>query len=319
MSSTSILHLVDSVPYIEGNCFQHQLLKALRQQDQVQVETCALATLNQAVNVGDRPVICCLKQRTLAASFDALEKHLCRVPVIIYDQDPWEAFRDGSPYKGTYERAMERLNVKAFAVTTQLWADFLFHRKIPAQFVRMWVQPEYCDRGPSYEDRPIHTGFVGTRHSYRQQLFDALDDLGVQVNAQAGGLPYPTFLSQLGSFRVYVHAEDSPVIVDGNEMNLRDALWIKDIEAMARGCFCVRNFGTGHTSYTQNLPRGSDGKRLLRLYKHPSDVPKLLEDIEKMDPLERQSLIDKTVDAIRDQAVWQETARTLVTLATEAT
>jgi len=55
------------------------------------------------------------------------------------------------------------------------------------------------------------------------------------------------------------------------------------------------------------------------LYESIDQVPDIIRGIERMDPVERQATIDETVQNIRGSHVWQETARSLVTLASEAT
>jgi len=303
-----ILQLVDTIEYIESNCFQHQLLKSLRQV--AQVESCTLAGVERALDMGNRPVVCCLKQRSLARSLDMLEHHLGSTPVVIYDQDPWQAYIDDPSYvgRGVYERAVEQLNVKAICVTTQWWADFLKERGLPAVFVRMWMLPEYCDAKPTYEERSIPVGFVGTVHPHRQKLFDQLEDLGVVVNVQKGGLSYWNYLKELSNIQVFIHSEDSPITCEGKELNLKDSLWIKDVEAAARGCFTIRNAGAGADTYYS-------GCKTTFLYEDPKQVLDILDRIQKMDPRERQSLIDETVGYIWGSNRWEETARTLVTLA----
>lgn len=306
----TVIHLVDSIEYANSNCFQHQLTRAL--QHQPNIRTVSLDAVASLPYTFDR-VACCLKQRTLHKHAEGLSRWLGRVPVICYDQDPWEAFREGSPYKGTYENVMKHLNVEAFAVTTQLWAGFLTHRSIPSTFVSMWVMPEYCDKGPTYEDRPVKLGFIGTLHPYRQALVDELESKhGLLVNVQSGNtLPYPQYLKALQNIQVFIHGEDFPMVVDQGAMNLSDGLWIKDIEAASQGCFSIRNHGAGSGSYFSGFPVASDGLGLLRTYRDVSDVPRILEGIERMDEAERQDLIDRTVHYIRLSDRWQETAATL--------
>lgn len=311
-SSLATLHLVDSIEYAENNCFQHQLGKAMRAAG---ARTIPLSSLMMSTG-GHNPVVCCLKQRTLHAHLDALVPIIKKAPVVIYDQDPWEAFRDGSPYKGVYERACQRLNVKAIAVTTQSWANFMLSRGLPAFFVNMWVLPEYCWEGNPYGYRAVRRGFFGSLHPYRKQLFDELSQLNCPIEVRTQSLEYRQYLGALSGIRVFVHREDAPVIVDGKEMNLRDGLWIKDIEAASQGCFSVRNVGEGSESYFGSLPI-RDGKTVLRLFERASDVPDIIHEIDQMDPRICQSLLDSTVDAIRKANKWQDTARLLVTLATK--
>jgi len=313
MSSQVTLHLVDSIEYAESNCFQHQLLREFKRFPNV--ITVPLDQLNSVPPEFYQRVACCLKQRTVAAKLNELKTVFGRKPFTMYDQDPWHAFMDDSPYKGVYHDVIANFNLRAFAVTTQLWADFLAQRHIPSLFVKMGVLPEYCDVGPKYEDRQIKVGFIGTVHPYRQKLFDDLEELGVQVNVQAGNtLGYRWYMKALSSVQTFIHSEDSPIIVDGKQMNLATGLWIKDIEAMSRGCFSVRNVGgDDHTSYFSGLPKDGSGESMVRLYKNVEDVPAILEGIEKMDSTERQSLIDRTVEYIRQSNEWQRTATKLVT------
>lgn len=52
-------------------------------------------------------------------------------------------------------------------------------------------------------------------------------------------------------------------------------------------------------------------------YETFDQIPGIISDIERMDPVQRQATIDRTVQNIRGSNRWQETARTLVALATK--
>lgn len=305
-----IIDLVDSIEYTMSNCFGHQLHAALHAAAP-EIVTVPLVDIEQT----PRPdfVICRLKQRTVFREVERLQKWLHRTPIVIFDQDPWQAYMDDSPFKGTYELACSKLNVKTIAVTTELWADFLRTRGLPSKFVNMWVTPSYCDSGPSYEDRSITAGFIGSVHPYRKALFDRLDDLGTQVNVQAGNtLGYDRYLKALQNIRIFVHSEDGPLVVDGTTMNLKDGLWIKDVEAASQGCFSIRNLGAGYMSYLKDLPLDSSGHCLVRTYEDPDEVPAIIESIQKMDSIERQTLIETSVEYIRKVNMWHETAKILL-------
>ena len=211
---------------------------------------------------------------------------------------------DGSPYKGVYERAVGRLNVDSFAVTTSWWADFIAQKGLPSRFVRMWVLPEYCSDDPAFVDRPVPVGFVGALHPYRRQLFDRLEEMGTNVIVQGGGLGYADYLKALSGLQVFVHNEDAPITIDGQPANLNVGLWIKDVEAAARGCFTIRNRGVGENTYLAEI-------RTAFVYDDPAEVPDLIADIQRMDPKGRQTLIDATVENIRKADGWLETAITL--------
>lgn len=302
-----ILHLVDSHQYVDANCFQHQLKAALHAHSNV-----VTVSLDDVKNVDQfDAVVCCLKQRTLCRTAPRLTSVLKNTPVVIYDQDPWEAFRDGSPWKGTYDIASKFLNVRSIAVTTELWADFLRNKGYTAQFTSMWVLPQYCDSGSLDDKRGV--GFIGTVHPHRKILFDFLLAQGVPIDVRSGpAQAYPEFLKTLGGFEIFLHNEDAPIITDGVEMNIRDALWIKDIEACARGCFSIRNVGKQSGSYFGDLPVDSAGNSMVRLFETFEEVPELIKGIQSMPKDEKEDLIIRTVNYVKNNDRWAKTADALL-------
>lgn len=308
----TVVQLVDTKEYIRGNCFQHQLAASLdRECDLIQVE------LSSVLNGHPQPradgFVSCLKQRTLDKHLASVKHWLNGSSVTIYDQDPWESFMDGAPYQGSYMRFMSELNVKTFALTTDWWVKFLQSRGMPATFVRMWVLPAYCITRPPYVERQAMVGFVGTVHPRRQQLLDIIEASGIKTSVlRSNSLGYSSFLSELSKLRVFVHNENMPIFVDGQEHNFSTGMWVKDIEAASQGCFSIRNVGDGSASYFDGLPQ-IDGQGLIRLCEKIEDVPEMIRDIERMDPVKRQNLIDMTCEYIRRSDTWQETAKILTT------
>lgn len=300
-----ILHIVDSYDYAKKNCFQHQLLNTLSSIQYVETKQ-----LNEVLghNLSRKYdlVVSCLKQRTLKAMSPQLQMSLADTPVVVYDQDPWESFRDVSLNRSAYNIIINHLNVKTFAVTTKWWSDFIRNQGMPSIFVKMWVLPEYCQSEPLFTDRSITTGFIGTVHPHRKKLFDELETLGTNVIVQSGGMNYKGYLESLSRMQCFIHSEDSSINACGRQTNLGVGLWIKDVEAAARGCFSIRNRGSDSETYL-------DGIKTVMLYDDPSEVPALIEQIQSMDPEKRQSLIDETVQFIKSVDNWQETVQLLIT------
>lgn len=299
-----VLHIIDSKNYVRSNCFQHQLAQVLPKVAHVETRELHEVLGHRFIGKFDMAVSC-LKQRTLVKVASGLQTALDKLPIVVYDQDPWEAFRDGSPYKGAYRSISTFLNVKSFAVTTKWWADYITRQGLPSSFVRMWVLPEYCSREPAFDSRSVPVGFIGAPHPYRRELFDRLEELGTNVIVQGGGLNYAGYLEALSRLQCFIHSEDAPVVMGSTTTNLNVGLWIKDVEAASRGCFSIRNRGMGSETYL-------DGIKTVMLYDDPTEVPSLLDRIQRMDPEERQSLIDGTVEYIKTADRWLETANSLV-------
>ena len=299
-----VLQLIDSFDYIHANCFQHQLLHVMK-------DSCDLTFLPLSFidSTGIVPsefdcVISTLKQRSLLRNVDKVAKFLKGKELVIYDQDPWEAFRDGSEFKGSYYKIADTLNVKFFAVTTKWWSDFLEDQGFPSRFVRMWMLPEYCTTDKPFTQRKIKQGFMGTVHPYRKHLFDFLATKGHTVTLLKSD-SYSSFLSTLSDIQIFVHSENVPITIDGAQQNLGTGLWIKDVEAAARGAFSIRNRLEGEDTYLEGL-------ETVKLYDSIEEVPGILESIRGIDSTERQDMINRTVQLIKDKNSWVETVQTMI-------
>lgn len=303
----TIVQLVDSISYIEANCFQHQLRKSLWEAcDLVQIE------ISDILIGRHRPpadgFISCLKQRTLMKHAQSVGSWLDGRPIVAYDQDPWQSYMDDSPYKGAYDHIVKHINVSAFALSTKWWVDFVSSRGLPAVFTRMWVLPEYCVQTTPYVNRIDLAGFVGSVHPRRKMLLDIIESGGIKTSVLAtSSLGYAEFLTELSKLKCFVHNEDMTIIVDGKELNFNTGMWVKDIEAASQGCFSIRGKGDGSNTYFEGL-------QTVMLYDHIDQVPDVIRSIEAMDPNVRQAMIDHSVNVIRTNDVWSHTALDLVNL-----
>jgi hypothetical protein len=251
-------------------------------------------------------IISCLKLRTLYRNLATVGHYLNGRPLTIYEQDPWEGFKDGGPFRGSYAAIHSALNVKTFAVTTKWFSDYVIKQGMPSIFVPMWVLPEYCDPTPSWTSRETPVGFIGTVHKRRFELFEHLRQQGVEVNVHAGGaLGYGSFLKALSGIQIFVHSEDAPMTLSGEPANMGTGMWIKDVEAAARGCYSLRNRLEGHETYLSGIST-------VRLYGNLDEAAGIIRSIQRMDPGERQREIDMSVEQIRCSDRWSETVSLLV-------
>ena len=297
-----VIHLVDSHEYATTNCFQHQLMKKV---NELGVPTLSLADI-RAKRPECARVVCCLKARTLHANVQELKVLLGRALVVIYDQDPWESFVDDGKWRGTYELAMRYLNIETIAVTTPGWVPFLRRRSIPATLVRMWMLPEYCNSAPSWNERAVNVGFIGSAHPHRKAAFRELAYMGCDVTVLPGGRPYVQYLEALSGIKFFIDHSSSVLRCDGEDMDLKDALWVKEVEVASRGCFVLRNRGSGSKEYLLN-----DVSSVV-LYDDLKEVPDIIRTIENTYPEERQQDLNCSVACIRSADAWTETARMLV-------
>lgn len=305
-----IAHIVDSTQYVANNCFQHQLAAGLRDSCD-ELVTVDLATVLRGEDLVADGYVSCLKQRTLFAHGKAIGRWLRDRPVVVYDQDPWQAYMTDSPYVGAYDVISRHVNVRSFALTTKWWADYVAIRGHKTMFAKMGVLPEYCARNDAYVQRKHVAGFVGTVHPRRQQILDIVTNAGITPSVlNTSSLSYRAFLSQLSQLRVFVHNEDmSYAIDDGSQLNFNTGMWVKDVEAASQGCFSVRGKGEGHETYVGDL-------KTVLLYDSIDQVPDIIRAIEGIDVDERQAMIDDAVNQIRNENTWHRTASALCAAAT---
>jgi hypothetical protein len=290
--------LIDSHEYIESNCYQHQLFRTLSRAAEIIPITIGDISTGARIPEADR-VLSVLKQRTLYRTVDDVARALNGREVHVYDQDPWEAFKDDSPYKGAYSIFASRLNLRSILNTSKWWSDFVSLKGLPSQFVRMWMLPDYCTTGKRWSHRKVDVGFCGQLHPHRKEFFSSLEGHGIRV-AQVPPTGYAGYLTTLSDMRVFVHSERVTWKVDGAVLPA-NALWIKDIEAAARGCFSVRDYEPEALNYEASQIE------IVRTYDPkvgPIDAARVIKEIASMSESEATALVNRSVDFIRSARGW---------------
>lgn len=296
-----ILNLIDSFQYAKNNCFQHQLLEAVDTRFAI-INTVELSTAlsDPAQYRKYDGYISCLKLRTLASNYEAIKGFVENKKVSVYDQDPWESFRDDGPWKNSYYKIASSLNTM-FHVTSSTWSNFVSARGLKCHFVPMWVLPKYCAvPANNGEQRKVNIGFLGQLHPYRKELFQYMESIGVHVEHLQSQSEYKKFMRSLSDVKIFLHAEELQLVCEGVECNLKNGLWIKDIEAISQGCFSIRNDGEGKEDYW--LDKCSN----LYTYKDFGDIPNILNYIRMLDSDEQ------FVERIKKNNRWNDTVEMLM-------
>jgi hypothetical protein len=226
-------------------------------------------------------------------------------PIVIYDQDPWEAFRKTSPYHGTYKACRDGLNVQFFAVTTRWWQEYLSKSGYSSQFVKMWVLPEYTLSEVTTASRRTQLGFLGTLHSHRKKLFNELTNDNIDVICKTSTLGYAAYLQALSKIECFIHSENSPIEMFDQNANMNYGLWVKEIEAMSQGCFCIRDKGLDSESYLENT-------KTVFLYDNVSEVKDIVKNLNNLSEKEKIEMLNESIQFVRSKDVWGETANILL-------
>ncbi|MEK9569979.1 MAG: hypothetical protein VW124_13290 [Paracoccaceae bacterium] len=293
-----LLLFVDSKKYIKANCYQSQLFKTLDRNYRLTIVS-ADDIFNGVIprRFQTDTALSVLRLRTLDSLAPRLGAILAGLPLFVYEQDPWQSFMDDSPYKGAYHRIASHIRIEAFLNTSLWWANHVSESGLPSIFVRMGMLPEYCKLGRVWSKRSINLGFQGTLHPHRKRFFDLLAGQGIHVSVLPSS-PYRRFLKTLQNIQIYIHTEDAPWVIDGRVVP-RNALWIKDTEAAARGCFSIRDHEDESAAYAiDDIPT-------IFTYQNVAEVPALVELIMSMAPSERDERMIEAVECMRMRNDWQ--------------
>lgn len=311
MSKIKSIFLVDKKSYIQNNCYQSQLYEALRFGYEIKlIELIPSNLLNIKkifINLDKYDqIISVVRLRNLHKYIKVLKNFAGDIPFKIYDQDPWENYRDNSEIKGIYTQLKNNLNLKGVFVTAPFWANKLRKDGLPAHFVKMGMLPKYCDSGEDYNLRSTNLGFCGTLHEHRKISLKKLQLLNIEVKIKIPNLNYYQYLNYLHTLKIFFHDESEiPWICDGKEIARSTGMWIKSIEVAARGTFCIRNFHEEGEAYNlSEIP-------LINCYSDINEFPDILHKIKNMNPSSRRELQVETVDKIRNQYDWFETSNKL--------
>lgn len=295
--------IIDTFEYIRSNCFQHQLYKSITSADPG-VEFIAVKEFLRGNRKAD-VYTSLLKQRTLLKHSQDIKNIIGASPIIVYDQDPWEAFRSNSEFVGSYDIIKSNLNVEFFAVTTSWWADYLNNHGYKSKFVKMWLLPEYtCTNDGEWAFKKFDTVFVGKVHPYRKFLFDELEKRGIKVNVFPS-TDYASFLKILSSSKIYLHNEDFEMETKYGHANLRDGLWIKDIEAIGRRCFSVRNYGSGSETYQLHTLNS------FKMFDTIDTCVDVINNILRYDLMTASQITSVDASTVKNLNFWFETAKVL--------
>lgn len=237
--------LVDSLEYVKTNCYQHQLSEALEQAFDVRYFT--VQNLDLSSVPPHAPVLSRLKLRTLDTNLGRVREALNGRPLMVYEQDPWENFMVDAAYHGAYKRIWNALNVSTFLNISHWWRDRVIEDGMRSTFVQVWTLPRYCRPAPvPWAHRKYGAVFCGTMYPRRKEFFDRLESLGVKVEVLPSGYSYPDYLNLIAHAKVAVRSErvNWTLSVAGQVTTTQtaNALWKRDIETAAQGCFSLRDW-----------------------------------------------------------------------------
>lgn len=311
----SIGVLVDAMSYAKTNCFIHQLLSSISDTGE-KVEFYDWRWLRRSnlvknyksnsLRKHDFIIVIC-RQRVINQEFLRILEFLGEVPVVIYDQDPWNAYWDNYNTKGIYRNLIDNLNVIKFAVPSLFWAEYIAKKEsIRTDFVRMGMLPKYCSTGLSLAERSPGLSFKGTLYDYRVATFNFLESQGIKIKIEIGNLDYRNFLAYLSNISIFFHDESAPLFFDGNPVPRNMGMWHKDIEVASRGCFVIRDFSVESEAYE------IDSIPTILLYKDLNEIPNLIARIQSFTHEESKMLQIKAVNQIKDRNDWSATANSLV-------
>lgn len=290
-----LYNLIDDHQYIKNNCYQHQISRALeRQFDVVYIPIESI----QRVNIDDKTLILSrLKLRTLNRLLPQIKECIKDRSIVVYDQDPWESYMIGSQCLGSYDKIHSQLNVKTFLNTSAWWSELITAQLLPSMFVPMWLLPEYCPEPIPWSQRKHDVVFCGLLHQHRKTFLEGLkqEDIDVEILQTRS---YKDYLNILSESRIFVHSQRVMWPITFQTLEFPNAMWIRDVEIAARGCFSLRETDEDMKSYNMDLIKSfitHDGVQ---------DAAKKIKHILSRTPKQNDKVIKDSVEFVRGTDKW---------------
>jgi hypothetical protein len=297
-----LLH--EGTPQIRDNSFITQLYEVLDSTFDVCPISRRRLLIGRKRFKTDDLVLSVLKLRSWQKLIPCLARAVEKSGIHFYDQDPWDAYHDYASAPGAYKEVASSMNVKSFLVTSLWWANYIKDTdNLPVKFVRMGILPRLCDVGLAYEKRPIEVGFQGTLHKHRKDFYDRMDQLGVKTEF-VPSVPYGEFLKTIQNIQIYLHDERRHVPMNGLECG--HWIWVKEVEAAARGCFSIRNYDEEANAY------GIDELPTILPFKDEAEVPSIIEYIRSLSLAEKNERMRTSVEAVKTRNDWMTVINALL-------
>ena len=216
MSKKNKIHLlyVDK-PQILQNCFIAQLHEVLCQHYEIAYISLVDLTLgNYAIPKEGEVIFSVLKQRLWRRHIPFLARLAEYGKLVMYDQDPWEAYHDKASSPGVYKNLCQLVPINRILVTSGWWANYIREvDSIPVKFVRMGVLAHNCKLGKSFEHRAHTLAFKGSVHKHRRDYFDFMKSKGYIVECLPPG-SYKQFLKDIEEIGIFIHDEHADVKIN---------------------------------------------------------------------------------------------------------
>jgi hypothetical protein len=252
-----------------------------------------------------------MRQRVLLEKLPQIGRLVGDCEVVLYEQDPWQAFIKGSATKGFFKSLEDHLNMKKIVVTSDFWRSEL--SKVLAtkiEFGRMGIERNLTPPNPKHTFlRSSGVEFKGTLKGHRAAAFTRMSQSGLQVRVSPSDLSYKHYLAFLGNLQIFIHDESGNYDCQDSEVSRQvprgAGLWAKELECASQGAFVIRNSHEDSRSY------GLESIPLVKFYDEPENAVHVVEEIMSLSTEEIRSIQVQSVDEIRRRDDWNQIARNL--------
>jgi hypothetical protein len=293
-----LIQLVDSLSYVQGNCYQHQLLTHLKRQFNH-----TILSINELEKLrfieSDVVTLSTVKIRNVYRHLDRLKQTLGQHKIYIYDQDPWESFIDGCTYPRGYGLIKKELPGAEFIVTSGWWANYIQTKNLPTHFCRVWMLPEYCSQGRVSNERIKGLSFRGQLHPFRAAGIQELKNRNVTVDVLSGTTSYVDWLIWLQTRQAFFHDESNDWTIEGISTPKQCAV-LKDVEIASQGCFVFRD----SKSLEEIANYGADKIPCIVTYDSYDHCVERLRWLQSLSEEQTDEMIQRSVKLIKSVGGW---------------
>lgn len=299
-----VIQVVDSYEYVTTNCYQHQLLSDTRKNFDH-----TLITLNELPNSlpEDATILCTIKIRNVYKHIDRLANVFKNKNILIYDQDPWESFTDIATYPNGYHNVIARMPNVEFINTSKWWTDYVINKGFKSHFCRIWILPEYCSTGFTFEKRESGLCFRGSLHTDRKLAVEKMKELGCTVRTLPGTSNYMEWLKWLQTQRAFFYDETAGWPING-VIGSKHVPKPKNVEIISQGCFIFHDA----TCKSEDESYGLTNVPCDITYESYEHCLELFNEFNKKSPEFMNELIKESVEKIKQVDGWIDMRKILI-------
>ena len=278
-----------------------------------QVDFYELANVNSKKFDSYDKLISVIRLKIFAVNSELFSKILNGKQIHVLDHDPWEQFKDNSPYTGYYQKIINSGVNAVFNVSSRYWSNIVISKFNMSCIPHVWGPIISDDRKKRslavWESRSNLLGFSGADYPWRVKNHDILKKMFPEFRWQQK-ISYEEFEDYMFNLRIWLQSEKESCFVN-NESVVPNSLWPKSLEVLSYGVFMIKDYQEESKFYEiEKLPTAF-------LFHEYEEIYDILENIYSMNNKEKLDRVMTTIEFISNGNYMQKAVNNILSYKVE--